>query len=758
LKEVIDVDAYHIRPVSKGVWDIKHSAQQHCTRWALKRFHWEQYGGVCDEIPQGLFVERQCQDHSLIFTAEGGQVVDAVFVVGVVSFQQQMKAMIWKKNVISVHIWLTDLSEKKWTLKRMWNMLKCESRVELSGQKLMIQLYHNIVISISRKFMHQLTVFHKDKGDEKKEKKWNEKSMTMAIADAQTGHTLHIAGMIYMWAIMKQAKAVTDKRQQFQALSMNWHQFLCFQSTVKRQQQAAGSKKCKWALFEAEAKKKRMNRWVWLWKMNVKVQLKQMMNKEAVFQGVQKEVIKAITVEKSPIVMMMLMNAGKSMLFMLLMWAEQGRMTMVIVSLIALCRNMKWHCNVLRISCAEWEGQCPPNAAAIVLVMLKSAVSKGFMTFLNWLKATQQLNQIVIDECHIVLNCQYTFHKQMQQLRRLMMTKTQMMLLMTMLLLSKEKKLYRRMYFKKEQVKKFRARTVRVNVTYQVIDISRVKRQGNKKKMVLRLIDKQFQRYVMRKVMVYCNTVSKVKRIAEGFDCNAYHHYAIEKNSMLKDFRKERQQMIVTTSVRNGCWHTEHQVYCTRELTTNVVELCAREWKNRTRQKKSEVIVIEDDDEKAWKNNSDQTEEKKKLMQRYIWGKSDMAICRRVMLNEYLNERKNQIRCEEKKELCNICDRGKELKDEEMKKETVKKRMKEKETVEKRMKEKEIVKKRIEEKEIMKRQKKIKQVKKVQHEFWQQECKRREWQEEFSRSKQQKYLKMKWLRQQLQKLLKDLES
>lgn len=75
--------------------------------------------------------------------------------------------------------------------------------------------------------------------------------------------------------------------------------------------------------------------------MNVKVQLKQMMNKEAVFQGVQKEVIKAITVEKSPIVMMMLMNAGKSMLFMLLMWAEQGRMTMVIVSLIALCRNMK---------------------------------------------------------------------------------------------------------------------------------------------------------------------------------------------------------------------------------------------------------------------------------------------------------------------------------------------------------------------------------------------------------------------------------
>jgi len=37
-----------------------------------------------------------------------------------------------------------------------------------------------------------------------------------------------------------------------------------------------------------------------------------------------------------------------------------------------------------------------------------------------------------------------------------------------------------------------------------------------------------------------------------------------------------------------------------------------------------------------------------------------MAICRRVMLNEYLNRRKNQIRCEERKELCDVCDKDEE--------------------------------------------------------------------------------------------------
>lgn len=87
--------------------------------------------------------------------------------------------------------------------------------------------------------------------------------------------------------------------------------------------------------------------------MNTEAQLKQMMNKEATFQGVQKEAIKAITVEKSPIVVVMPTSAGKSMLFMLLAWAEQGRTTVVVVPLIALHGDMKQCCNALRISCAE---------------------------------------------------------------------------------------------------------------------------------------------------------------------------------------------------------------------------------------------------------------------------------------------------------------------------------------------------------------------------------------------------------------------
>ena len=81
-------------------------------------------------------------------------------------------------------------------------------------------------------------------------------------------------------------------------------------------------------------------------------------------------------------------GAGKSILFILLAWAEQSRTTVVVVPLIALRGDMKQHCKKLRISYLEWEGRRPLNIIVIVLVTLELAVSEDFITFLNRLKAT----------------------------------------------------------------------------------------------------------------------------------------------------------------------------------------------------------------------------------------------------------------------------------------------------------------------------------------------------------------------------------
>ena len=82
----------------------------------------------------------------------------------------------------------------------------------------------------------------------------------------------------------------------------------------------------------------------------------------------------------------------------------------------------------------------------------------------------------------------------MQQLGKLIMAETQMVLLTATLPPGEEEELYRRMYFRKDQVKIFRARTARVNVAYQVVKIGGLKKREEREKVVLELIKKRLER------------------------------------------------------------------------------------------------------------------------------------------------------------------------------------------------------------------------------------------------------------------------
>ena len=49
-------------------------------------------------------------------------------------------------------------------------------------------------------------------------------------------------------------------------------------------------------------------------------------------------------------------------------------------------------------------------------------------------------------------------------------------------------------------------------------------------------------------MIVYGNSVPKVKALAEKLDCQAYYHHAVGKASMLEAFMAGRQRVIVATS------------------------------------------------------------------------------------------------------------------------------------------------------------------------------------------------------------------
>jgi superfamily II DNA helicase RecQ/uncharacterized C2H2 Zn-finger protein len=567
----------------------------------------------------------------------------------VLPFQQRLEAMVWEKEAISSHVWPADPNGRKWTSERLRHALKRESQVGL-GQGLTIQAYREIAIGISRKFMRRSTAFGAEDGDENEE--WNEENRMAAIADEQAGHTSHIAGLIYARGIMEQAGAVADRRQQFRASSMDWHRFLGFPSATD---EGYACKKRKWAPFESEAEESRIDRWQRLRKMDAAGQLKRMMGKEAEFRGVQEEAIEAIAAGESPVVAVMPTGAGKSLLFMLPAWAEQGGTTVVVVPLIALRGDMKRRCQKLGISCAEWEGRRPPDAAAVVLVTPESAVSEGFMTFLNRLRATRQLDRIVVDECHIVLNRRYTFRKQMQQLGKLVAAEAQMVLLTATLPPSEEGELYRRMHFSREQVKVFRARTARVNVAYRVVQVGGGVRREEQEKVVLDWIQNKVERLKTGKVVVYGNTVEKVKKIAGALGCNAYYHDAVGKASMLGEFMEGKQRVIVATSAL-GMGVDIPDIRCIVHVDRPRTLLDYAQESGRAGRDgvRSEAVIIEEEREGIGKEEG-QTEEERRLVGLYMEGESGVEGCRRVALDAYLDGREDRVRCGVGEEFCDIC-------------------------------------------------------------------------------------------------------
>ncbi|KAI2479924.1 telomere-linked helicase 1 [Pyrenophora tritici-repentis] len=551
----------------------------------------------------------------------------------VLPFQQRLEALVWEKEAVSSHMWPADPSGRKWTTDRLREALKRESRIAM-GQEWTFAGYREMAIGISRRFLRGSTAFQADEGEENKE--WAEEQAGDSIADEQAGHTSHVAGLVYARGIMEQSGAVADRRQQFRASSTDWHRFLGFQAGVDDQRRSSKRKR---APFESEADEARVDRWQRLRKMDARAQLKRMMGEEAKFRGVQEAAIKAITAGESPVVAVMPTGAGKSLLFMLPAWAEQGGTTVVVVPLIALRGDMAQRCKKLGISCVEWQSRRLPDAAAVVLVTPESAVGEEFATFLNRLRATRQLDRIIIDECHIVLNRQYTFRKQMQQLGKLVAVETQMVMLTATLPPSEEDELFRRMHFERRQVRIFRAPTARSNIAYRVVRVEKERKRQEVEATVLAMVQQKVRKYKSGKIVVYGNSVPKVKGLAEKLKCHAYHHHAVGKASMLEEFMGGKQRVIVATSAL-GMGVDVPDIRCIVHIDWpfSVLDYAQESGRAGRDGERSEAIMMVQDGEQRAADDK-QGEAEQRLVRAYVEGIDEAATCRRVVLDGYLDRR-----------------------------------------------------------------------------------------------------------------------
>jgi hypothetical protein len=94
------------------------------------------------------------------------------------------------------------------------------------GQSINVAGYRQIAIAISRRWIRKgvesATDEHHDDGD------WLQDDPSGEIADEQATHSPHVAGAVYARDTQELAGATASRRQQFRAISVDWHRLLGF--------------------------------------------------------------------------------------------------------------------------------------------------------------------------------------------------------------------------------------------------------------------------------------------------------------------------------------------------------------------------------------------------------------------------------------------------------------------------------------------------------------------------------------------------
>ena len=207
---------------------------------------------------------------------------------------------------------------------------------------------------------------------------------------------------------------------------------------------------------------------------------------------------------------MMRTGSGKSLLFMLPAAASQDGVTIVVMPKVMLQEDMADRCRKDGIRCAIWsDDRAPPYDAQIVFVIAESAVSQSFADFVNAKMLNQQLERIIIDECHSVLQSTKKFRPKVLQLRELISRQTQVVCLTATLPPRREPAFMSIMDMEPSEVRMIRESTVRPNIRYSVIAYD------GEVETLRQVIDGKLAQYPAEdRIIVYCYRIKDMHSYA----------------------------------------------------------------------------------------------------------------------------------------------------------------------------------------------------------------------------------------------------
>lgn len=469
--------------------------------------------------------------------------------------------------------------------------------------------------------------------------------------DLQAGHGTHVAGMIYARELRQAPGQTMGRQDMFRQVSQEWHRFLQFASSIQGFGIKAGMKRPR-SEWEHIGREVQFRRFKQMCHVNIHRKLKELMGEKAEFRGLQEKTIHAIMTGQSPIISIMATGQGKSMLFMLPAYCVHGGTTVVIVPLCSLQEDLERRCKESRIECVQWDSRRPHETASIVLVTPESAVTKTFNTYINRLQSTYQLDRVVMDECHVVLDSGPDFRPKLRALgAEMVQWGTQLIFLTATLPPTDEQEFFKAMCIPQECMHMFRGPTSRRNIQYQVQEV-----EGDTIEVICRLVKEKLEKYAApSKIIVYGGSVEQTIEIGEALGCPIYHRSVDDragKARRMKELMGGKHRVICATNALGlGVDLPDIRVVIHAGQPQKLRDYAQESGRAGRDGQSSEAIIVCRHIEPQPKGRTKSWAQCKEDMVDFTAG----YVCRRVIMDQIMDGRMDRVGCEEGEEQCDVC-------------------------------------------------------------------------------------------------------